>query len=766
MTESGKITNTKSIKKQITRFSQIIKIWSQQISEPNTEVISMSDTNINLELDYTTPQNLDQEDRKLLPLYRILHQEIFNKGASFIPTKPTKIHHKKNYTFIDHLITNLPNKIIQNQVIFNGSSDHLMTKFTRLSKSLISQPKFRTMRKFSEVNWYQLRSEIQYDPDLQTAETSKDPQVISSNLIKIIEKNLSNQAPLKRVQTNKKHPKFISPETRQTLNQRDSALSKSKLTNNDDDIRHYKTLRNLCHKLISKDKKKSTQEKYKKAEHNSKQLWQITKDTIGWSKNPSPNTLSHQGKTYHSPKAIADIINITQISRNIKLHREIPKTKTDPTENFKKLVKDKNLKFEVKTISMRQLSDQMNQMKPTPSSGIDNISIKTIKQIYPIIKKSILNLINSIITTGQYPQELKCAKIIPILKPKKTENDPLSYRCVNILPSLAKIVDRTLNLQVTKHLTENNLLIHQHFGGIQGRSTITAIMTMLDEWAYALEKGDDSAILILDQSAAFDIVWHPLLLKKMEILGFQQNTIKLFTSYLKDRRQRVLVDSFLSNELSIGPLSVCQGSTLSGILYIIYTLNYPLLNQASILPVHKYIEDKAPKTTTFVDDSNSRISLTKDKDNNNKIIKDELNKIQDYMNANRLVLNQEKSKILVITNDDKIRNEIKIPILGMDEPLKPVRNITYLGIDIDDQLKWNFFIEDSPKNLIKEFKKRLTAVRIVKNQIDFFTTRILLNGLFHSKLLYGAPLWAGAPNYLKKQNPTYTIRRLPSSKWS
>ena len=28
---------------------------------------------------------------------------------------------------------------------------------------------------------------------------------------------------------------------------------------------------------------------------------------------------------------------------------------------------------------------------------------------------------------------------------------------------------------------------------------------------------------------------------------------------------------------------------------------------------------------------------------------------------------------------------------------------------------------------------------------------MLLNGLFHSKLLYGAPLWAGAPIYLKNK---------------
>ena len=165
---------------------------------------------------------------------------------------------------------------------------------------------------------------------------------------------------------------------------------------------------------------------------------------------------------------------------------------------------------------------------------------------------------------------------------------------------------------------------------------------MLDEWVYSLEQGEDSAVLILDQSAAYDVVWHPLLLQKLEILGFQEKTLKLFKSYLSDRRQRVLVDSFLSDELAIGPLSVCQGSTLSGILYIIYTLDYPLIYQQEILPIQEYITDKSPKTTTFVDDSNSRILLTKNTDTNNSKIKEVLENITDYMNANRLVLNQDK----------------------------------------------------------------------------------------------------------------------------
>ena len=366
-------------------------------------------------------------------------------------------------------------------------------------------------------------------------------------------------------------------------------------------------------------------------------------------------------------------------------------------ENFKKNnSENKTLKFQIKPLTMNQLSKQLYDMKPTPSTGYDNISLKTLKQILPTVKKSILNLVNTIFTTGNYPKALKCAKVIPILKANKPPNNPLSYRCVNILSSVAKIVDKAINLQLTSHLIENQLLLHQHNGGIKGRGTMSAVLSMLDEWAYSLEKGEDSAILILDQSAAFDIVWHPLLLKKLQNIGCQDLTMKLFTSYLGQRTQKVIVDTFESNELEIGPLSVCQGSTLSGLMYLIYTLDYPIIHQDKMLSISEYIQDKKPKTTTFVDDSISRVHITKDKAQNNTIIKGILQDIGDYMNSNRLVLNQDKSKLIVITNNDDIRKNIQIPIQGLDKPLEPARTMTYLGIEVKDDLRWNYFIEDSP----------------------------------------------------------------------
>ena len=256
LTDQGAIPDTKSLNKQTIRFQEIINVWSDQIQDQNIEVISLSDTNINLDLNFSVPSELEFHDRKITPLYRILNSQIFNKGASVVKTKPTKIHYNKNNTNIDHLITTCPNKIIQPQIIKSGYSDHMITKFIRTSKNLIHHPRFRNMRKFAAVNWSQVKAEILNYSRLETTETSTQPQVTSENLINIIEENVSKQAPIKRVQTNLKTPSFISTETKEVLKQRDTALKNLKNNKNDqDEIRLYKTLKNRVHKLISQDKK-------------------------------------------------------------------------------------------------------------------------------------------------------------------------------------------------------------------------------------------------------------------------------------------------------------------------------------------------------------------------------------------------------------------------------------------------------------------------------------------------------------------------------
>ena len=120
------------------------------------------------------------------------------------------------------------------------------------------------------------------------------------------------------------------------------------------------------------------------------------------------------------------------------------------------------------------------------------------------------------------------------------------------------------------------------------------------------------------------------------------------------------------------------------------------------------------------------------------------------MNANSLVINQDKSRILIISPNINTKTNISIKTPNREKPIKPVSSIVYLGIHIQDNLRWNQFIKDGPNNLIKRLKQKLNAVKMIKRYINFKTTKSLLNGVFMSYIYYGATLWGGAPKYLIK----------------
>ena len=87
-----------------------------------------------------------------------------------------------------------------------------------------------------------------------------------------------------------------------------------------------------------------------------------------------------------------------------------------------------------------------------------------------------------------------------------------------------------------------------------------------------------------DLSAAFNMVDHVTLLRKLEWHALRWRTLDLFESYLNNRLQFVEIDTFRSDVLHCLPCSSIQGSRFAGTLYNLYGLEIPRVHEVMQSP--------------------------------------------------------------------------------------------------------------------------------------------------------------------------------------
>ena len=188
-----------------------------------------------------------------------------------------------------------------------------------------------------------------------------------------------------------------------------------------------------------------------------------------------------------------------------EISRQLPEKLFDPLATLKKLMHNRTCIFQPEII------DQIiSNLKNSKSSGVDHIDTYIIKLAKNELLTAITHIVNLSITQCIFPEQFKLAKVIPLHK-KDDWLNPKNFRPVAILPILSKIIEKAVFIQMIEYMNENELLHPNHHGFCAGHNTTTALIQMYDSWIEALEKREYSGVCLLDMSAAFDMVTHPLL---------------------------------------------------------------------------------------------------------------------------------------------------------------------------------------------------------------------------------------------------------------
>ena len=682
----------------------------------NAEVILAGDFNI----------DLLQVNRKSI------FSEFFDlmTSFSFYPkvTLPTRLSKSKG-SLIDNFFVKLSDKTNSSSacILTSALSDHFpyFIAFKLSVKTEDTTQKYIRLTDSSAMSLGKFKEEIRNShlKDIITYDSFTDPNYNYNILDGILNHAKQKHLPLKEVKFNKsKHKKsqWITKGLIKSINFRDKMYRD--LKNYSSDSTEYITLKlnlgtynYILRRNIYLAKKSYYANLFQKYKSDVKQTWSAISDVVN-RKHKSQLTLDRiniNGTVTNNKQNIINYLNdyFTNIGSNI-MHKINKSTSDNSNTYFTHFLRNlATSTFSFQLVTENEICEVIKCLNSKNSCGSDGISSKLIKYIFEELSMPLTVIINQIFTTGIFPDNLKTAKIHPLLK----AGDPLlatNYRPISLLTSISKIFEKIIFNQLTNYLSLNNILTDSQYGFRKNHSTQSAALELIDRLMISMDKGKTPLAIFLDFSKAFDTLDHEILLYKLKYYGIKDKALFLFRNYLTNRRQYTELGGVKSN-LSNIKTGVPQGSILGPLLFLLY------IND--IADITKYL-----KTIIYADDTTFIADLDNiPKKEQERKINSELQIINLWLKSNKLSLNCKKSKFIVFYKPPR---KTVIPELLIDnEKICCVDEFNFLGLTITKHLSW--------KKHIDKISNKISKIIGVLNKLKFIIPDQILLTIYNSLIL-------------------------------
>lgn len=648
-------------------------------------------------------------------------------GLKQLVTKPTRVTPTSS-TLLDHIYTNNQSKISNVLLSDVSISDHcpiICTWSCKVPKSVKANhtiTEYRSFKRFNTDKYFYELSLANFDDIYNCSNVNDAVHRWYDIFLPIADKH----APTRRRRV--KHqtlPGWLSKDIIEAMKLRDQFKKANKFN-------EYKKQRNLVCQLVKNAKKKHFEYMIRE-QKDTAHLWRAMNSITGKSKtNKGSNESNFTPEEFNKY-----FLSLSDVKWPAPSH---PSVINQPILPRLKQFCDERLKSSdscvIPEIAVHDVGKYISALANKKSLGIDKIHAFLLKLALPYIVEPLTYLYNLCIRTNTFPDAWKCAKVVAL--PKSSDTTELNnYRPISILSVLSKPLEKHIHKHLSKFV-ENHMLFHPLQSGFRKHhSCQTALSRMCNSWLSAINKRNMVGAVFVDLRKAFDLVDHDLLLTKLALYTNSDSVVTLIRSFLSNRTQRVIISGSSS---SVGCVirGVPQGSILGPLLFCLFINDFPL-----------QITNKNVECDLFADDGSLHTSAS-----NIHILEQqlqvELNNVLQWCTNNKMLVNPQKTKSMLITSRQKHqRDPLKLNLVIGNDSIEQIKSHRVLGITVDEELRWHFHIN----NVCKTVARNIYLLSKLKLYVDKQALNLFFHAHCMSHINYASSVWDGAGEvHLKKLN--------------
>lgn len=645
------------------------------------------------------------------------------KITCFEPTRVfTDISGRTSSSFIDYILTNTDLKSCKTRVFEANLADHkvISLDYYYVSAEKKVDKKTQYVRDISQNNLNTFNMSI-HDTIFADIYGESDVDVCFQTFVNTIRYVFEECCPLKRVCGEKDYSRgWITTEIRESSHHLKNLFWLHSNLKNFNSLQLYKSAKKEYNQLVNNTKSNYYAKLIENSSQKNKTVWNLVNLETGRTKSKDSEISLLLGENLCTDatliaKSFAEYFSTIT---SMKLHEYFGKHLSPSCTTSKML----NSNFFFHPVSKNEVMNVINKLNNKKSTGIDFISTRLLKTINESISDHFASLINLSVSTGRFPDCLKKSMVTPVHK-RGDPQDIANYRPISVLTNFSKIFEKIVFNRILEFLNKFNVITDSQHGFRPGRSTETAAYSFVEIVYRRLDEGMCVAGLFFDLSRAFDSLCFSFMLSKCYNLGFRGIFLDWLRSYMTGRTVKVRVNGASSDECEV-VLGVPQGSVLGPLLFLLFINDLPVCIDAD-------------QITLFADDTSILVTARSPEElteSTSYIIR----LFTDWCRMNKLMVNVEKT--VLIHFGLKIWNRERISVFCGDISLTSREWTKFLGVYMDDGMRWSYHIDMVCKKLNSSF----FAINKIKNLFPLTSILDVYYSLSYPHIAYNILTWGSS----------------------